>query len=222
MHIVTLSILFVFGMSLRLWNISSFGLFYDEAIFAYVASDILRGKIIYLEIVDNKMPYFYFTIAFSFFLFGKSIIYPRLLTAFLSTFTLVLVYFIGKELYDKKVGILAAGMYVLDPLSIYWSRYTMTEPYVTFFSTIAIFAYVLSRNRKKTGYIFLAGLFAGVSFFMKQLGILTFLMIIVCIFIDSFRKEIRNKKKIIIKQVLISLLGITVAMLPGFILFMGT
>ena len=186
MHIVTLLILFIIGMSLRLWNISSLGLFYDEAVFAYMASNFLKGKIIYKDMIDNKMPYFYFTIALMFFLFGNSIIYPRLLTAFLSTFTLVFVYLIAKELYNKRVGIFAATMFVLDPLTIFWSRYTITEPYMTFFATFAIFTYVLYRNRKKAAYLFLSGLFTGASFFMKQPGIAMFFIIIVSIFIYEF------------------------------------
>ena len=216
MQIVTLSVLFVVGLSFRLWRINSFGLFIDEeSVFAYIASDILRGKIVYKEMVDNKMPYFYFSIALMFFLFGKSIIYPRLLTAFLSTSTLAFIYLIGKELYDGKVGLIAAGIYVLDPLSIVWCRYVMTEPYMTFFATFAIFMYLLYRKKENSSYLFLSGFFSGVSFFMKQPGIVTFFVIIVCIFIDIFEKGVSNKKGILTKQIFISLLGVIIALLPG-------
>jgi len=216
MHIITLSILFVVGISFRLWRINSFGLFVDEeAVFAYIASDILRGKIIYKDMVDSKMPYFYFSIALMFFLFGKSIIYPRLLTAFLSTFTLAFIYLIGKELYDRKVGLIAAGIYVLDPLSIVWCRYVMIEPYMTFFATFAIFMYLLYRKKENSTYLFLSGFFSGVSFFMKQPGIITFFVIIACNFIDSFEKGVSNKKETLTKQVFISLLGVIMALLPG-------
>jgi len=214
-HIVSLSILFVIGISLRLWRINSLGLHIDESIFAYIASDILRGKILYKDMVDNKMPYFYFSIALMFFLFGKSIIYPRLLTAFLSAFTSIFVYHIGKELYDRKVGLLAAGIYILDPLSIVWSRYVLTEPYMVFFSSFAIYMYVLYRNKKNGIYLLLSGLFSGVSFFMKQPGIITLLIIFTCILIDTSGKEVSKRKETIAKQVFVSLLGVIIAIFPG-------
>jgi len=107
MHTVVMSILFVIGMSLRLWYVNSFGIYIDEANYAYVGSAILRGKIVYKDIVHMKMLYFYFSIALIFFIFGKSIVYPRFIAAFLSTLTFVLVYLISKELYDKKIGLIS-------------------------------------------------------------------------------------------------------------------
>jgi 4-amino-4-deoxy-L-arabinose transferase-like glycosyltransferase len=214
-HTVSLSILFVIGLSLRLWRINSFGLHIDESIYAYIASDILRGKIIYKEIVDNKMPYFFFTFALMLFLSGKSIIFPRLVTSFISTLTFAFVYHIGKELYDREVGLLAAGIFLLDPLSIFWSRYVLTEPYMVFFSSFAIYMYILYRKNKNGIFLLLSGLFSGVSFFMKQPGIITLLVIFACIFIDTFGKEGTKRKETIAKQVVVSLLGVIIAILPG-------
>ena len=60
--------------------------------------------------------------------------------------------------------------------------------------------YVLFRNKKNVIYLLLSGVFSGVSFFMKQPGIITLLIIFACIVIDTFGKEISKHKSEIRKE----------------------
>ena len=81
----------------------------DECAFAEFANKILEGYIPYIDVVDNKPPLTYYTIALIFLIFGKNNLPAvHLVTTLMVMATAFLVFVTGKELRGVKTGIISA------------------------------------------------------------------------------------------------------------------
>lgn len=66
----------------------------------------------------------------------------RYLSALVDTFTLLLIFLIGKRLYGVRIGLLGAGLSSLAVLQIQQSHFMTVDNYAVFFSTAAMYAAV--------------------------------------------------------------------------------
>ncbi len=62
----------------------------------------------------------------------------RLFSALVDTGTVLLAYLLGRDLFDRRVGFVAAGLLAVTPLHIQYAHFYGAEPWVTFFATAAI------------------------------------------------------------------------------------
>ncbi|MEK6300640.1 MAG: glycosyltransferase family 39 protein [Acidobacteriota bacterium] len=86
-------------------------LFQDDGLWFTAAEQILRGKALYSEIYFDKPPALPLVYAALFKLFGAHIIIIRLFTVCYSVAISAVLYFFGSWLYDRRTGMLAAGMF---------------------------------------------------------------------------------------------------------------
>lgn len=81
----------------------------DECAFAEFANKIIEGYVPYIDVVDNKPPLTYYTVALIFLVFGKNnLLAVHLVTTLMVMATALLVYITGKEIRDEKTGIISA------------------------------------------------------------------------------------------------------------------
>ncbi len=80
------------------------------------------------QIVELEFPFLPYLLAWTWTLFGWADIWGRLWSVFLSLVAVGGVYYLGRELFNVRVGLLAAAIYALMPLSIYYGRVVMPEP----------------------------------------------------------------------------------------------
>jgi hypothetical protein len=102
----------------------------------------------------------------------NSIYAAKLGTMLFNMATALILFFIGKKLWNKEVGILS-GIFYLTGLLVYGGNYILTEPFLAFFSSLAILCFVAHYYTKKHSYLFLSGIAIGISMLFKQTGILT-------------------------------------------------
>lgn len=143
----------------------------DAGAFLTIASGILKGNLPYVDYFDHKPPGVYYLLA-SFLALKKSIYAAKLGTMLFNMAASVVLFFIGKKLWNKEVGILSAIFY-LTGLLVYEGYYVLTEPFLAFFSSLAILCFVEHYHTKKYPYLFLSGIMIGISMLFKQTGILT-------------------------------------------------
>ncbi len=74
--------------------------------------------------------------------FGSELFYIRLLTLGFTVGTLLLIYLIGRRLYDGQTGIFAAAFMASFPLFIRIGTVAMTDVQVTFFAVLALYLVV--------------------------------------------------------------------------------
>lgn len=102
-------------------------------------------------------------------MFGVNNFATRFWNAVLGALTLVVVFYLGKKLYNSYVGLLSA--LVLGTFSGFYSLAThaMTDVPLVFFAVASIYFYVLSEETEKTKvFAVLSGLFFGLALMTKQ------------------------------------------------------
>ena len=62
----------------------------------------------------------------------------RLLAALIDTGTVLLTYFLGRALFSRAAGLIAATLLTFAPIHIQYSHFHGAEPWVTFFGTAAV------------------------------------------------------------------------------------
>jgi len=78
--------------------------------------------------VELEFPFLPYLLACTWTLFGWADIWGRLWSVVLSLITVGGVYYLGRKIFTDRVGLLAAAIYALMPLSIYYGRVVMPEP----------------------------------------------------------------------------------------------
>lgn len=89
----------------------------DEGGYAYTAQLIIDGIPPFAGAYDMKMPGLYYVYALILLTFGQSIAGIHLGLLVINAITIAIVYFIGKHLFDTKVGLAAAAAYGVMSLS---------------------------------------------------------------------------------------------------------
>lgn len=125
-------------------------------------------------------------LTFSFYLLGESIHSAYSITAFLGALIVFPVYFLAKELFDKKIALISVLLISIDPVHILISSGIWSNAPETLFITFAIF-FILKFNKKEfPTYLYIATIFAALSTFIRYTsGILIIIFIIYIILSKS-------------------------------------
>lgn len=151
------------GFFLRFYNISYNSIWLDEA----ATLDFAKHSIIEIWGItaggEFNPPLFHW-IEHLMLVFGHSEFVLRFVPAFLGAFTVPLFYWVGKEIIDSNVGIIAAAILAFSPFHIFYSQDARAYTTVLFFFTLALIFYVKALRRPKRYYWVLFGLFSALAF----------------------------------------------------------
>lgn len=163
---------------------------YDEGVYLYSAVLIMKGSVPYRDFYFNHLPLSEYLLALFFNVFGVGLLQARILTFFLSEMTIVVIYFLGKDLYGKSGGNIAALLFAIEGSAIATSRIFFLEPFMTFFSSLTVLFLLRGIRNDDKKLIFMSGIFLSFSIFSKITGVLLLVSIIVfSIFQRKSRKE---------------------------------
>lgn len=98
-------------------------------------------------------------------IFGEHAWAFRLPSALFGIASVLLLYLIGKELYSKNAGLVAAGLLAITVNHVYISRIGLQESYVIFFILLA--SYLFLRAQKNDRYYLWTGATVGLGFITK-------------------------------------------------------
>jgi len=188
----------------------------DEALIAYYALKILHGSILYRDLFEPKPPGLFFIVALAFWIFGKNIIVPRIVSMFISCLTGLFLFLIGKKIRHTITGLIAALLFVVDPLAITYGIVIHAGSIMTFFMVISVYFYMLTDQRESGLLYFFVGMLIGVSALIKQPGILTLPIILVHLYLT------KNISKDFLKSIMWILCGVIIIILPFIIYFLIT
>lgn len=162
----------------------------DDAIYYNSVHEILAGNFHPGFIMTLRLLLLYPT-AFFFYLFGASNFSAGLWPLICSLGTLILIYKIGKLIFDEKVGLLAAFLFSFYPLEvIYGTRLTADLP-TELFITASLFLFLkgLKGKGKPNVFYFLSGIALGLSYLVKELGLLLFVFYFAYMILEILRKR---------------------------------
>lgn len=113
----------------------------------------------------------------------------RVISALMGAATVGLVYLIGKRLFNRKTGLLAATFLAVYPFHNEISHYALLEAPLTFWITLSFLFSVLIFKNGRSRNCLLAGLFAGLAASAKYNGALVAVSIIVAHFLRLFPRS---------------------------------
>ena len=103
----------------------------------------------------------------------------RGLMVFFGTLSALITYKIGKKIFDKKVGLIAAFLFAVIPMHVAASKIVRTDIMVTFFILLSfLYCIHILEEDNLQGYI-MAGVFAGLAIATKYPAALVILMIVI-------------------------------------------
>jgi eukaryotic-like serine/threonine-protein kinase len=144
-----------------------------------------------LAVWIGKPPLFMWLVSLAYQAFGVNNFVTRLWCPIFGSLTLVLVFFLGKKLYNSYVGFVSA--LVLGTFTTYFlfARHAMTDVPFVFFIVASFYFFVLSEKTEKAiKYVVLAGLFFGLALLTKQVQALL-IPLIVFTYLVATRRSIR-------------------------------
>lgn len=193
----------VFGLILRLWNIGFelpnlyTGFEQNEVLRAvrlgmgeFDFGRMLKGGYFYFLFLEycffflvlrvfgivqspNEFAMFFIEDHSSFFLIG------RVTTAIIGALSILLVYFLGKKMFGKRVGLMAALFFGLNPIHIKYSHYVNVDITMVAFAIGSMYAIVLLMENGHLKYYLLAGFLIALAAMNKLPGILLILPFLV-------------------------------------------
>lgn len=164
-------ILAFFYFLTRVYSLSSLPIFTDEAIYTRW-SQIARfdANWRFISLTDGKQPLFiWLDMVFMRFI-SDPLLAGRLVSVFAGFFTMTGLYFLGKELFSKKVGIIAAFLYLIYPFALVYDRMALYDSLVATGAVWSLFFEVLLIKHKRLDLALILGMILGASVLTKTPG----------------------------------------------------
>ncbi|WP_324736053.1 glycosyltransferase family 39 protein [Thermococcus sp. SY098] len=185
---------------------------YDEGTYLMIARLINQGYLPYRDIYAVHPPLFYYMLALWLRIFGDNYVIGRLLSVFLGFLSLIVAYYIGKEVKNWKLGVAFTGLLAMDPLLIHVNPLVFHESSIELFTLLSLYYFVRYTKTKNPKYAYISLFWAGIGSTSK-FTILPFAVALYLTIFFSLNQEIfehvKNASKVLLnkKQVFIGLVS---------------
>ncbi|MEM3374087.1 MAG: glycosyltransferase family 39 protein [Candidatus Woesearchaeota archaeon] len=211
-------LLFIIVFVLRFFPIRvSYG--WDESVYLQHSEFFFSGKNNYNEF--NYRPIFLSLIFYFGYFIYHNVLTARFIVALLGSIGFLMVFLIGKELYNEEIGFLSSIFYGFSTFIVSISKLILTEiPSMTFFM-ISFYLLVIGVKRKEklNKYLFLSGLFYGISLLTRFTSLFLFFILILYFLIGFYEKKFRKIKFEVNLKFLSYILGFFIDFLKKFFYF---
>jgi len=194
----------------------------DQGIFATIASGLLDWNIPYRDLWDHKPPGIYFLYALAFRIFGIKMRSISLFDGFYTLCTLLLLFTLTKELFDRRTAYLAILLFTMLSSGIFflgwWGR---GQPEVFMLLPLVGMIYFLRpvESREKEVFpVLLAGITGGIAFSLKSTIAPLLLLICLTLGLEGWLDSKQIRKGIV--RILLFSLGVIIILAPFFIFFL--
>ncbi len=160
------------GIFLRVWQINVMGYNTDEAVYAGQAAGIAQVPVLKdLFPIFRAHPLLFQFVLSLFFKLGFNDLYGRLLAVAVGVGLILLVYLLGKTLYGRLPGALAALLIAFMPYTVVVSRQVLLDGPMTFFATLTLYMLARFGKTERPVWLYGAGAAMGLTFLSKETGI---------------------------------------------------
>ena len=155
-----------------------------------------------------RLPLLNVLIASFLFIFGNSEAIINFLIPFIAFLTGLSTFFLGKELYNRKLGLFSAIIATTVPSFVTYSVLVYTEILVTLFSVLFFLFFVLGIKKEKRIYTIASGVFGVLAFLSKTSGFTVYIFVFLAFLYHMLVKRRYNlaKNYFILFSILIILL----------------
>lgn len=160
------------GTFLRVWQLNAIGYNSDEAVYAGQAAAIVGDPQLapYFPMF-RAHPMLFHTILATAFLFGVNDLVGRIVAVLFGIANIYLVYKIGDEVYNRRVGLVAALFVALMPYHVIVSRQVLLDGPMTTAATLVLYLLARFGRTERPRWLYAAGAAMGLTFLIKETGI---------------------------------------------------
>jgi hypothetical protein len=204
LHYRSLLILFFIYFFLSLPNLTLLPPYNDESIYIdWAWSYTHMPGHLYDSLLDAKQPLMIWIFAFFQNFFSDPLYAGRFVSVLFGSLTMLGVYVVSKILFNKQTAFLAALVYAVTPIFIFYNRQALMEASIACVGIWGFYALLrlVTQPTQRNGV--LLGIILGIGFFIKSSSLLFIAAASIIILFYIFRKQ----KKELIKPSLISILS---------------
>ena len=199
-YLISLIILIIIGFILRFYKLSTQSLWIDEGFSINAAVQTLKYGYPLLEsgFVYSGSLLNTYLIAFFIKIFKDLIFASRLVSVIFGILSIIVTFYFGKEIYNKKIGLIAALFVTFSSIEIAWSRQARMYAQFQFFYLLSLYLFYKFINNKSLKYFILA-LILTISTILSNILGFSLILIYFVYFILNFKyfKFIFTKKFLI-------------------------
>jgi len=152
-----LGVIVILGLILRFFDLSRKPLWLDEATTNSLTTQPNIMAVITAASNDHHAPLHFVTIWLVKFI-GSTEFLLRLPSAIAGTLTIIAIFFIAKELYDGRAGLIAAALLAVSPVHLYYSQDARMYGMAVLFVAIAVWMFLrASRTGDLRDWLFFGG-----------------------------------------------------------------
>ncbi len=159
--------------------------------------------------------------SFLFIIFGNSAKAPIFTSILLGTLSIPTIYFLGKKLFNGKIGLLASAFLCVCEYHIIYSKMALTEATFLFFFLISIYFIYKAIWEINLYNFILVGISIAITSSIKYAGIFTLLIFSLSLLILTTLRKNNKKHAIILKYFLITLVIVAIFNLPWVMLIIN-
>ena len=173
----------------------------DSAFYGFMARDFLQQN--YVKGLSQPFhPFYPLLISFIAPDAAQVEITGRLLSLVFGTGTLLLVYYLAKEVVSQKAAAVAALFYCFHPYLVTFSGMMLSEATYWFLLTLSVFLFWIGLKRGKILELISSGLFLALAYLTRPEGIGYLVVFLVWIFIDGGLRKGWGKKIVVMSTLL--------------------
>ncbi|MBN4049061.1 glycosyltransferase family 39 protein [archaeon AH-315-M20] len=187
-----LFIIVLLGLILRLTFFSGIGTS-DSLVYTKYTYNIDKGIDPNSTLTLSTRLGLIYSTAFSYKLFGINDFSSVIFVLLTSIGSIILIFYFGKLLFNKKIGLMAAFLLSFFPLDVVYATKLLADIPSAFFMGLGIYIFLYSEIKSKLRYgigYFLSGVFIGIGYFIRESVLLIILFFIIYIL---YKKEIKKK-----------------------------
>lgn len=192
-------VLFILGLALRIFPLR-YAYYWDETSYLQNAEVIFSGRTNFSELYFRP-PLISLIIAGVYFI-KHSIFTAKVAIACLSSLNIIAIFLLGKEIFNKKTGIIAAAIYAFHPFVIKYSSMILTgNPSLALmtFASYFMIKHTKAKSRltsNKSYWVVISGIFTGMGILMRPTSIIIIPALWCTYLLILLFKEIKKQKRI--------------------------
>jgi mannosyltransferase len=132
----------VLAFALRVYRLDHQSIWYDEGVSVYFSNQNLKDLIAGVS-TDNHPPLHFFALHFWSKLVGQSEFSVRFLSLISGILSVPLLFKLGRELFNQRVGLLAAFLLSISPFHVWFSQEARMYTLAALLSLISVYTFVL-------------------------------------------------------------------------------
>ena len=214
-ELIVIGLILLIGAFFRLYKISSYMTFLGDE-----GRDVIIVRRIFTELHPPLIgpgtsvgdmylgPLYYYMMAIPLLIAGFSPVGPAVMVALLGVATIAFIWWVGRIWFDKKAGLIAAGLYAISPTAIIFAHSSWNPNIMPFFSILSIYSVWKVWKQKNLNWLIVLGISLAFVLQSHYLGLLL-IPTLLLFWILSLRnlKLIKNSKFEIRNFIKKSLLG---------------